>query len=195
MPTFLSDPPVWLYLLLGGALVITGCLAAQRQDRRTTTAFAIMFLLMMLVFLIDRTHESRREEAVRRTQVMAMAADAKNPDAFAEQLADSVLIQGAGEGRTLTREEIKKSPVWATLRNFTVGVAVWDFAREDVRELDNGAVEIGFMGKGTPQGSQPIPVYLRATYARQADGSYKLTVLRTFEPIDRTKPMSIPGFF
>jgi hypothetical protein len=195
VPTFFSDPPVWLYLLLGGALVVTGCLAAQRQDRRTTAAFGIAFLLMALLFVIDRTNESPREEAVRRTHHMAMAADAKNPDAFAEHVAEAVLIRGAGPGKTLTRSEVRANPLWGNLRAFEVSVTVWDFAREDVTQLDNGAIEIGFMGKGTPKGGQPIPLYLRGTFAKQPDGSYRLTELRTFEPLDRSKPLTIPGFF
>jgi hypothetical protein len=195
MPSFLVDPPMWLYLVLGGALVITGGIAAQYQDRRTTLYFAVAFLLMAAVFLIDRFYESPREEAVRRIYLMQMAADAKRPDAFVDNVADTVLIQGGGEGKTLPRELIKRSPVWDVLSANKVSIGVWDFAREDVKELGNGAIEIGFMGKGIPEGVPPIPVYLRATFTRQPSGAYKLTALRTFEPIDRTKPMSVPGFF
>jgi hypothetical protein len=194
MPTFFSDPPVWLYLLLGCALVVTGGIAAQYQDRRTTLSFGIAFFLLLLVFLLDRTNESPREEAIRRTHQMKMAADAKNPDAFVEHVADEVVLQGTGEGKKLTREELKKHPFWNTLRAFDVSVDVWDFAREDVKDFGNGTIEIGFMGKGTPQNGKPIPVYLRATFMKQPDGSYKLTALRTFEPLDHTKPLTIPGF-
>jgi hypothetical protein len=193
MPTFLSDPPMWLYLLLGGALIVTGAIAAQYQDRRSTLAFGIAFFLVLLVFLIDKTHESPREEAERRIYQMQMAINARNTDALAEHLADKVQIQGAGEPKTLTREEMKTLPFWGTLKAYDVRVDVWDFSRDDVKELGNGAIEIGFLGKGT-SGGQMIPVYLRATFTKQSDGSYKLTALRTFEPLNRSQPFAIAGF-
>jgi hypothetical protein len=37
-------------------------------------------------------------------------------------------------------------------------------------------------------------VYLRATFTKQADGSRKLTVLRTFDPLDHSKAFAIPMF-
>ena len=49
MPTFLSDPPQIVYLLLGGLLVITGAIAAQKQDRRSAIPFSIAFLLTLPV--------------------------------------------------------------------------------------------------------------------------------------------------
>jgi hypothetical protein len=194
MPTFLADPPMWLYLLLAGVLVVTAGIAAQYQSRRTTLAFGGAFFLMLLVFLLDRMNESPREEAVRRTFMMKMAADAKNPDAFAEHLADKVQVQGEGEGRQVSRDQIKTHPFWEFLRANAVQVDVWDFSRDDVKDLGNGTIEIGFMGKGTG-GGKVFPVYFRATFMKQPDGSYKLTALRTFEPLDRTKPLTIPGFF
>jgi hypothetical protein len=195
MPLLFADPPVWLYLLLAGALVVTGAIAAQYPNRRTLIPFGIAFLAMMLVFLLDRMYESPREEAARRIYQMHVAIGARNPDAFAEHLADKVLIQGSGEGKTLSRDEMKSNPFWDTLKAYDVSVTVWDFSREDVRELGAGGIEIGFMGKGTPTGGSPTPVHLRATFTKQGDGSYKLTALRTFEPLDRTKPLTIPGLF
>src|SRR5204863_60791 len=142
-------------------------------------AFGVAFLLMLVVFLIDRMNESPREEAVRRTQTLAMSADAKNPDVFAEQLADKVTIHTAeaSQGKALTRDEIRKHPFWGTLRGFEVAVRTADFAREDVKEIDENTIEIGFVGKGTPRTlNQTIPFYLRGTFTKQPDGSRKLTV-------------------
>jgi hypothetical protein len=195
MPTLLADPPQVLYLLLGGLLIGTGFLAAQRQDRRALIAFAGAFCLMMLLFGIDQAVESPREEAVRRTYTMAMAADAKNPDAFVEQLADRVTIASGNEpGKTLTREEVKTHPFWQTLRAFDVTINVKGFSRDDAKEINDSAVEIGFMGHGTPRGQNSIPVYVRFTYAKQSDGSFKLTTMRFFDPVNHKQGFPIPGF-
>jgi hypothetical protein len=195
MPPFLSDPPQALYLVLGGLLVATGLLAAQRQDRRAAIPFAVAFLLMFLLFVIDKAVESPREEAVRRTYLLALAADAKNPDAFAEQLADRVtLASGNDGGKTFTRDEVKHHPFWNTLKGFNVQVSVKGFSRDDAKQIDENEVEIGFMGHGTPQGGHSIPVYARATYAKQPDGSYKLTVLRLYDPVNHNQGLTVPGF-
>src|SRR5262249_6071061 len=109
MPDIIADPPQILYMVLGGLLVITGAIAAQKQDRRAAIPFGIAALLMLLLFLIDRFSESPREEAVRRVHLMAMAADAKNPDALVEHVADKVTIApGNDAGKVLTRDELKR---------------------------------------------------------------------------------------
>lgn len=199
MPTFLSDPPQVLYLVLGGLLVITGLVAAQRQDRRSVIPFAGAFFLILVLFVIDRAVETPREEAVRRTQVLAMAADAQNagtfsPDVFAEQLADRVTVASGNEtGKALTRDEVKRHPFWNVLRGHSVHVAVWGFSRDDAKQINDNTVEIGFMGKGE-SGSNQIPAYVRATYTKQPDGSFKLSALRTFDPINHREGLPIPGF-
>jgi hypothetical protein len=126
---------------------------------------------------------------------MAMAADAKNPDAFAEQLADKVtLASGNDTGKTLTRDEVKNHPFWQALRAFDVGVTVKGFSRDDTKEVNENTVEVGFMGHGTPRGQNSIPVYVRATYSKQPDGSFKLTAMRFFDPVNHNQGFPIPGF-
>jgi len=194
MPTFIADPPQIIYLLLGGLLIVTGLVAAQKQDRKSVTAFAIAFFLMLIVFLVDRFAESPREEAERRAYMMARAADAKNPDAFAEHVADKVTIANGNEkGKTITRDEVKSHPFWNLLRHSNVHVAVWDFSRDEAKIIGN-TVEIGFFSKGEEPGGKQIPFYARATFTKQSDGKYKLTTLRTFDPIDHEKGFPIPGF-
>jgi hypothetical protein len=61
-----------------------------------------------------------------------------------------------------------------------------------VKWPDANSVEIGFLAKGETQGKQ-FPFYFRATFTRQSDGQMKLTRLASFDPLQRTKPLSIPG--
>jgi hypothetical protein len=196
MPTFLSDPPQIVYLLLGGLLVVTGAIAAQYQDRRSALPFGIAFFLILLVFLLDRFSESPREEAVRRVNMMALAADAKNPDAFVAHVAEQVTIQTEqNKTKTVTRDELKKSQFWNVLRQFDVHVAVWDFSRDDVKDFGNGTVEIGFMAKGEVRTEgKPIMTYVRATFTRQNDGSMKMTAFRSYHPTNHDEVFPIPNF-
>ena len=192
----LIDPPQYVYLILGGLLVVTGVIAAQRQDRRSTIRFGIAFLLMAVVFLIDRLNESPREEAARRTYLMAQAADAKNPDAFVEHVADTFVYQNtpSGQPHTVTREQLRASPFWGMLKQNNVRVVAWGFSRDDVRVIDDNAIEIGFSAKGERGLGDYVQIYARATYTRQPDGKLKMTAFSTIDPIDHTKPLSIPMF-
>ena len=189
------DPPQLVYLLLGGLLVVTGAIAAQKQERNAALAFGGAFLLMVLVFVLDRVFESPREEVVRRANLMAMAADAKNADAFVAHCADKVEVQtGAGQTKVATRDELKKSGFWHLLTQFNVHVAVWGFDRDDVKHLDDGTVEIGFFAKGEEPGGKQIPVYVRATFRKQSDGSFKMSALRAFDAVRRDEAFPIPNF-
>lgn len=192
MPTLLSDPPQTLYLIIGGLVVVTAALAARRQDRKSFAVFGVALTLLLLVWLLDRGAESPREEAVRRVNEMVHAADAHNPEAFVAHIADTVEYKGADAPRTLTREQVRNSPFWSQLRTFGVHVAAWDFSRDDVKEIDANTVEIGFLAKGEAQGRQ-FPVYVRATFARQVDGQFKLTRFATYDPMKRTnEPINLP---
>lgn len=193
MPTFLSDPAPALYLILVGFVVVSGAIAARKQDRRSLAVFGVACALLLVVFLLDRTGESPREEAVRRVQELARAADTRNRDEFISHVADRVEFPNASPPVTKSREQIKNSPFWDLLRAHNVHVAVWDFSRDDVREIDANTVEVGFLGKGEAEGKQ-FPVYLRATFARQPDGKFRLTKIATFHPTNHAEPLAVPGF-
>jgi hypothetical protein len=194
MPTLLSDPPQTLYLVLGGIVVVTAALAARRQDRKSVAAFGIALAVLLSLVLVDRAVESPREEAVRRVQEMVHAADTRNPDAFVAHLADTIEYKGVGSTVTLTREQVRNSPFWSVLRLQNVHVAAWDFSRDDVKEIDANTIEVGFLAKGETDGKQ-FPVYIRATFARQADGRFRLTRFASYEAMKRTnEAISIPNF-
>ena len=46
-----------------------------------------------------------------------------------------------------------------------------------MNEIDENTIEIGFLAKGEADGKQ-IPIYFRATFARQSDGQMKLVAAR-----------------
>jgi hypothetical protein len=191
MPTFLSDPPQTVYLVLIGAALVTGAVFARRQDRKSLLPFGVALGLLLLVLLLDRVAESPREGAVRAVQEMVEAANHRNADALVSHVADTVEYKGADPPKPITREQLRGAE--SALRTFNVRVAVWDFSRDDVREIDENTVEIGFLAKGEVEG-KPLPVYVRATFARQPDGRMRLTKFATFDAVQRTnQPVTIPS--
>ncbi len=195
MPTFLSDPVPALYLVLIAFVVATGAVAGRYQDRRSLIRFGVALAALLALYLIDKSVESPREEATRRVQAMAEAANARNRDAFVEHVADKVEFVGGAQPATRTKAEVRSAHFWDILQQFDVRVAVWDFSRENVKQTDPNTVEIGFMGKGETRGEgKQFPVYIRATFTRQADGQFRLTRFGTYHPTNHDEPLGVPGF-
>ena len=195
MPTLLSDPPFAVYLAFVLAAIVCGAVWINRRTSKALLVFATSLLLLGGLFLLDRLFESPREEAKRRVEAMAKAADARDVDAFLANVADTFQYQGESEAhRTVTREELRRSGLWSVLRQYNVHVATWDFDRNDVVEIDPITVEIGFLGKGEADGKQ-APMYFRARFTRQSDGTMKLTALSSYDALKRTNERkSIPNF-
>lgn len=195
MPTFLSDPPFAVYaLLLLGVIVAFGVWVNNRQ-RVSLMVFVSLVALLIAVFSIDRLFESPREESIRRVQEMAKAIDSRNTDAFLGNIADKLEYLGESTQPTsISREDLRKAGMWSVLKQHNVHVAAWDFAREDVTVVDEGTIEIGFLGKAEVEGTQ-APMYFRASFTRQPDGQMKLSKLASFDPVKRTNERkSIPNF-
>jgi len=193
MPTFLSDPVPAVYLILLAFTVISGAMAARNQDRRSLLRFAIAAAILLAIYGIDKAFESPREQAVRRVQAMAKAADEKNPDAFVAHLADTIEYRGSNQPTVLKKEEVRHSGFWPMLRQFDPRVVVWDFARDDVKQIDDNTIEIGFSAKGELRDGTPFPLYMRATFKKQPDGEWKLIAFSSFEFAKHNVPFAIPG--
>ena len=163
MPTFLSDPPPALYLVLAAAVFITGGVWFNSRTRRAAAVLGAVGLALAVLILIDRLVESPREEAVRRAQAMVRAADARDTETFLSHVADQVEYRGETAAVTLTREQLRKSQIWGLLKQYDAHVAAWDFSRNDVAGPDN-SIEIGFLAKGEA-GGKPVPMYFRARFA------------------------------
>lgn len=194
MPPLLSDPPPGLIVAAVTLTLVSMAVWRGRRDRASLTVFLLLAGVTGVWSTCDRLFDSPRESAVRAVQALARAAQAADPDRFADYLAESFDYQGEGNPITVGREQLRRSPWWQLLKQYRVRIAVWDFARSDAEYLDRNTVEIGFLAKGEVDG-RPYPFYLRARFARQADGTFRLTRLASFDPLQRQNgPRSIPYF-
>jgi hypothetical protein len=194
MPTILSDPSFTVYLILAVALLITFAVWFANRSRRGLVVLGGVVAVLMILVLIDFLVESAREEAVRRAQAMVKAADTRDPEAFLSHVADKFEYRGESAPVTVTREQLRNSQMWQMLNHYKPHVAAWDFAREDVRQIDDNTIEIGFLVKGEADGKQ-VPMYFRTTFARQGDGQMRLVAIASFDPLKRTNERkSIPFF-
>lgn len=195
MPSFLSDPPLFVYIIL--LLAVLACFWAwmNRRDRTSLLLFIAALGVLALVFLIDRLFESPREEAVRRVQAMAKAADERDTEGFLANVADTIEYQGdSGQPITISRDSLRQANMWALLKQYRVHVAAWGFSRDDAVAADDNTIEVGFLAKAEADGKQ-VPMYLRARFHRQADGQFKLTGLSSYDPVKQTNERkTIPNF-
>jgi hypothetical protein len=194
MPTFLSDPPFSVYLVLAAVVLIAFAVWFANRSRRSLAVLAGACAVLAVVFVIDMLFESTREEAVRRAMAMVKAADARDTEAFVSHVADKFEYRGEGQPVTVTRDQLRKSQMWEILKQYNVHVAAWDFARADVEHINDDTVEIGFLAKGEGQGQQ-VPIYLRAKFARQGDGQMKLTAIASFDPLKRVNERKTIPYF
>lgn len=197
MPTVLSDPSPTLYLVLVAAAVVTGAVAARRQDRRSLLRFGAAVGLLLGLYLIDLLIESPREGAVAGVLAMVKAANDRDAAAFVAPVADTLEYKGAGPPGQVTREQLRSASFWGFLtRNRQIAVHAKDFARGDAVEIDPDTIEIGFVGQGRDERTGGVyPLYLRATFARQPDGKVRMTKLASFDYARRANlAASIPYF-
>ena len=154
-----------------------------------------IFVLLLILAVIDKTNESPRRSRLRRVQQMAQAADAADANRFIEHLADTIEYRGGSQPVVVKKEEMRNSPFWSMLRQFNVHVAVWDFSRDDVKEIDAGTIEVGFAAKGESlMTRETSPLYMRATFKKQPDGQWKLVAISSFKFERHDEPFLIPNF-
>ena len=190
MPTFLTNPSTAVYLVLFAFALVTGALVARNQDRRSLIRFGIALAVLLAVYLMDKANESPYEEAVRRITAMAQAANARNPEAFGEHVADTVEYRGSEQPVRLTKRELRTSPFWGLLRQYRPRITVWDFAKSESTSDDT--IELRFSGKGEPEGGGPMMLDFKATFRKQTDGSWKLIAITSYK-YQSTEMLAIPN--
>jgi hypothetical protein len=190
MPTFISDPPQTVYLVLIGAAVVTGVIAARRQDRKSFVPFGIALGVLLLVYLFDRVGESPREEATRKVQAMAEAATDADPDRFLEHVSASFNMYGAD------RERLRKSGAWEVIRSTHARVAVWGFGQDAFERLGDTEVEVGFYAKAQTPDGRFVTRYIKARFVKDPDGQYRVKTMKFYNPAENglNSEDPIPGF-
>ena len=191
MPTFLSDPPQAVYLVLIGAVLVTGVVFARYQDRKRLRPLGVALGLLLLVYLLDSLFESPREEAVRKVQAMADAATAADPNRFIEHVSPSFSYRGA------KREKLKTSAAWDHIRANHVRIAVWDFSRDAFEQVSDTEVEIGFYAKAQVPSGGAMVRYIKARFVRDPDGQYRVKTFGFYDSAEHGLNQEVdppPGF-
>src|SRR5262245_19503408 len=94
MPTFLSDPPQTLFLLLGAIVVVSCAVWFGRRDKKSFAVFAGAIALAVLVLLLDVFFESPREGAEKAIRELSDAVNSRNWEAFESRVSKDFQYKG-----------------------------------------------------------------------------------------------------
>ena len=186
MPTFLSDPSFTLYVALTLGAFVTGGLLVRKQDRGSMVRAGIAVLLLLMLFLCDRLSESPREEAVRRIQTMATAANARNWDEVFVHISDK--FQYDRFDKKTFRDMVDQRA-----HQHTATVHFKDFDRNNFEELPDGQLRQGFVAQLSTPTVDRVPLYVQATFGRDADGQYRMRGFTIYDFVNRS-PSGVQKF-
>ena len=189
MPTFLSDPSFTLYVVLILGVFVTGGLLVRKQDRGSLIRASVAALLLLLLFLCDRFYESPREEAVRRVQTMGQAINDRNWDGLFLHVSDK--FQYDKYDKKNFRELVA-----LRAQQHTATVAFKNFDRNNFVELPDGQLRVGFDALiFTSSAAERIPLYIEATFKKDADDQYRMQGFTVYEFINRSPSgiQKLPG--
>jgi hypothetical protein len=183
MPTWLSDPPNSLDLVLG-ILFVAALGVWVRGRKRGVGIVAVVFgLLFFGLIMLDIFLESPREESIRKVNLMVKHCNDNDWPKLAEHLSKDFKFNG------FTQDGVKV--LFDRGQQFGVKVSVWDFDKEQVRMVSDDKVEIEFNAKGEAMG-KPFPTHIKAIFVREG-GQFRALSFETFDIIDRRKRLDLPG--
>lgn len=177
MPTFLSDPPAFLYAILGVIALVLGARAARHQRFKEIWPFLVSLLLVVAVFLCDKFFESPREVASRKISEMATATYGKNKNDFLRHVSDSFKHKGLDKkGLGALTDQLSGYDV--------KGIECWELTKANFKQIDDKTVEQGFLMQ--PSGYPQYIHYCVGTFRKEADGDWKMTTFKLYDPLQRT---------
>jgi hypothetical protein len=185
MPAVLTDPPPALWILLVIFALVSVGLWLRSRKRGMGIAAVIAVLLLVLLFLCRFAGESPRQEATRRMKAIVAAIDARKPDDMLPHIAEDFDYHGR-------KQDIKASGLWGLLDQ--------ENARVSAKFLDGvdppppeGTVVIDLNAWGTARGQDHGPLFIRATFKKDAKGEWKVTTM--WATLDQIRKANGTEFF
>jgi len=186
MPTFLSDPPRTMYIVFGAMVVILGAMALRRQKKSDVITFVIAAVLLLVLYLIDRSYESPREQVVRKIQEMGTASQSKKYDDLFKHVSESFKYKNLDKNGLREQARIAE--------RYFDGIEAWDYSREDFKPIDDNTVQQGFLVQPKNSGNPGFQRYVVATFKKEGE-EWKLITFALYDPIKKTNDaeQGIPG--
>jgi hypothetical protein len=203
MPTWLSDPPTSLYATFG-AIGVLSILAAMflfspppkkrepKQKKSSPRVYlfilgGVALLFLLGLYICDRLYESDREQIVRKLNEMSAGVRDRNLDLTFRHVSDSFRYgsQGKAQFRARGDEALRSGQV--------TEIPIWDVNFESLDpEAGKAVVNVRFKVLGSALGDQN-QFLGEATFAREADGQWRMTKFRVFSPTGKKDEFHVQG--
>lgn len=178
MPTLLSDPTPTMYVVFGAMVIILGALALRRQKKSDVITFAVAAALLLVLYLIDRSFESPREQVSRKIKEMGEASQSKKYDDLFKHVSDSFKFQSLDKKGL--RERAQQAEMY-----IPDGIEAWSLDRPDFKIVDESTVQQGFLVQPRNTGNPAFQRYVVATFKKEGE-EWRLTTFSLYDPIKRT---------
>lgn len=188
MPVFLSDPSPTVYAIVAIMVAALAGIYLRSRKRKDLIPLIGGGVLLVALFLIDRFVESPREESIRRMQEMASLSASKKWDDVFKHLSDSFKYKSASGNET--DKKTLREKVRSVEPMIDKGFTVWDFSRDDFRQISDNSVEIGFRAqvKDRPESQH----YVKAIFVKDPDGQWRMGSFECFNPVNTKERRSLP---
>ena len=186
MPTLLSDPTRPMYILFGAMVVILGALALRRQKKSDIITFVVAAVLLLVLYIIDRSVESPREQVVRKIDEMKSASQSKKYDDLFKHVSDSFNYKGLDKKALRDKAHLAEQ--------YFDGIEAWDYGRNDFKIVDDTTVQQGFLVQPKNSNNPALQRYVVATFKKEGE-EWRLKTFAIYDPIKKTNDaeLGIPG--
>lgn len=188
MPTWLTEDPSSVYLLLG--ILAFGFLAAfwLKRQRKYLIGVGLMALLAGLVWLVDYLIVTDREQILQHLGVMAEAGSRRDLERVFRHISKD--FQHGTLDKAAFRQAAER-----VMRRFNVrNIRIWDLEPGEIaREARSG--KIAFKVKVQSDLTRETDFFLcRAEFVLDPDGQWRMKGFQIFNPLVNTdQPLQIPG--
>jgi hypothetical protein len=176
VPHFLSDPPVFLQLVVILATAATAFVWWRERSRKAQVALGIVFALAIAFFAVSHFWESPREQATTRVRGVIAAMNRYDAGQAMAHVSDRFDYRGCTKGM-LRQAELNR-----ILRQYNAVLSAHGFTRDGVQySPDGNSCTIPFnVTVSGDIGSRPF-FYVEATVVKDPDGEFRLAGFKVWE--------------
>ena len=171
MPTLLADPTRTMYIAFGAIVLVLGALAWRRQKKADVITFAVGAALLLVLYLIDLSIESPREQIVRKLKEMESASRAGKYDELFKHVSDSFHY------KSLDKKGLRAKADEANAY-FPDGVRIWNATRSNYKPMTDGTIEQEFDVQ--PANNPQFRYQCVGVFKKEADGEWRMITFRLY---------------
>ncbi len=185
MPTFLSDPPDSLYIILFILMLAGIGVWVRYRTRKALIGAGVGVGLFLLLLLVDKLFDSPREVVVRKADEMQADFNSGDWSKFDKHIAENFEHKGK------KKKDVQEGLEFAKTNKRKL--AFWGFTRDDIEFKDSNTVIVGFDAKPEGVDGEALHRYVKAKFVKGPNGQWQLIGFETFKALNHREPEEVYG--